>query len=110
MQTGGVFAGKVVFDAEKAPVPTELTTIRIGASVVGGGYIAQTGSTRVGTALSASLRQSERRWDLPHHRPWTDAVLRDLSAAGKSRVDLEASIGAWPAAAICSTRSSTGRL
>jgi len=53
MQTGGVFAGRVVFDAEKAPVPTDLTTIRIGASVVGGGYIAQTGSTRVGTALSA---------------------------------------------------------
>jgi hypothetical protein len=53
MQTGGTFAGKVVFDAEKAPVPTDLTAIRIGASIVGGSYVSQSGSTRVGTALSA---------------------------------------------------------
>ena len=53
MQAGGTFAGKVVFDGEKAPVPADLTTIRISASVVGGSYISQSGSTRVGTALSA---------------------------------------------------------
>ena len=53
MQTGGTFAGRVVFDAEKAPVPADLTTIRVSASLVGGSYISQTGSTRVGTALSA---------------------------------------------------------
>ena len=53
MQTGGTFAGKVVFDAEKAPAPTDLTTIRVSTAVVGGSYMSQTGSTRVGTALSA---------------------------------------------------------
>lgn len=53
MQSGGTFAGKVVFDAEKAPVPNDLTALRVSASVVGGSFVAQTGSTRVGNALSA---------------------------------------------------------
>jgi hypothetical protein len=53
MQPGGTFAGKVVFDAEKAPIPADLTAIRISTALVGGSYISQTGSTRVGTALSA---------------------------------------------------------
>ena len=52
MQPGGTFGGKVVFDSEKAPVPTDVTTIRVSTAVVGGSYVAQTGSTRVGNALS----------------------------------------------------------
>jgi hypothetical protein len=53
LRNGGTFAGKVVFDAEKAAIPDDLTQWRVGAYVVGGSYVAQSGSTRVGNALSA---------------------------------------------------------
>lgn len=53
LRNGGTFAGKVVFDAEKAAIPDDLTAWRVGAYIVGGSYFSQSGSTRVGNALAA---------------------------------------------------------
>jgi len=52
LQPGGTLSGKVVFDADKAPVPADLSSIRVQLSMPGGSYTAMTGGTRVGNALS----------------------------------------------------------
>jgi hypothetical protein len=52
LQTGGTLSGKIVFDAAKAPVPTDLSTIRVQLSMPGGSYTAMSGGTRVGTSLN----------------------------------------------------------
>ena len=53
LQMGGTLSGKVVFDAAKAPVPDDLTELRCSVSLLGGSWVAQTGNTRVGPALSS---------------------------------------------------------
>ena len=52
LQPGGTLAGKVTFDAASTPVPTDLTTIRVGLSMPGGTYTASNGSTTIGNGVS----------------------------------------------------------
>ena len=52
LQNGGTLAGKLVFDAAKAPVPTDLSAIRIQMTMSGGSYTSLSNGTRVGNALS----------------------------------------------------------
>jgi hypothetical protein len=53
LQMGGTISGKVVFDAAKAPLPDDLTTIRCSINQPGGSWSAQSGNTRVGPAISS---------------------------------------------------------
>lgn len=53
LQPGGAISGKVVFDPASAPVPEDLTTIRVQLSQVGGSYMASSNGTVVGTSLSS---------------------------------------------------------
>jgi hypothetical protein len=53
LQPGGTLSGKVVFDAETAKLPEDLTALRVGAFMLGGSYVSNAGSTRVGNALSS---------------------------------------------------------
>jgi hypothetical protein len=53
LQPGGTLSGRIVFDAERAQKPDDLTALRVGAFIVGGSYIASSGSTRLGNALAA---------------------------------------------------------
>lgn len=53
MQLGGFMAGKLAFDAEKAPVPDDWTAFRVGVQQAGGSGLAQSGSTRTGNAINS---------------------------------------------------------
>jgi hypothetical protein len=53
LQSGGTMSGTVVFDATRAAVPDDLTSIRVGITQLRGGGISTSGSTRVGAALSS---------------------------------------------------------
>jgi len=52
LQAGGTISGKVVFDAAKVPVPTDLWSILVQLTMPGGSYTAMNGGTRVGNSLS----------------------------------------------------------
>jgi hypothetical protein len=52
LQPGGTLAGKVVFDTASAPLPADLTSIRVGLNMPGGTYTSTNGSTTVGNGVS----------------------------------------------------------
>ena len=55
LQPAGFIAGRLVFDAEKAQIPDDLTEFRVQMQQVGGTGLASQGSTRVGNAITTVL-------------------------------------------------------
>jgi len=55
LQLGGTVSGKIVFDGPAAALPDDLSSIRVSVNLVGGGWNASNGTTRVGPGLSAIL-------------------------------------------------------
>ena len=53
MHLGGFMSGSLVFDAEKAPIPTEVTQFRVGVQQLSGGGLSQSGGVRVGGAINS---------------------------------------------------------
>ena len=53
LQPGATLAGTLVFDAAAAPIPADLSSIRIALSILGGSYSSNSGGTTVGNALSS---------------------------------------------------------
>jgi len=52
LQPGGTLTGKVAFDAASAPVPADLTSIRVGLNMPGGTNTSTSGTTTVGNGIS----------------------------------------------------------
>jgi hypothetical protein len=53
LQPGSTFAGKVTFDAAAAPVPADLSTVRVSLSMGGGSFYSISGGTVVGNSFQA---------------------------------------------------------
>lgn len=55
LQPAGYFAGRLIFDAEKAALPDDITAFRVQVQQIGGTGLASSGSTRVGNAITTVL-------------------------------------------------------
>ena len=53
MQLGGFMAGTLVFDAERAPIPDDVTLFRVGVQQVVPAGLAQSGGVKVGGAINS---------------------------------------------------------
>jgi hypothetical protein len=53
LQPGSTFAGNVTFDAASAPVPSDLSTIRVSLTMGGGSFSSISGGTVVGNSFQA---------------------------------------------------------
>lgn len=53
LQPGATLSGTLAFDSDAAPIPADLTGIRIALSILGGSYSSNSGGTTVGNALSS---------------------------------------------------------
>jgi hypothetical protein len=53
LEPGGTLAGKVTFDAAAAPIPRDLSAIRVGLSQIGPGDYASVAGTLAGTTISS---------------------------------------------------------